>query len=208
MTAPVRRSPVARMHAELGASFESEGGWEIAASYGDEAGERSALAGTVALVDVTPRGKIDLRGRIDRAIAAGGGTLCARVADDWALLLTGPGDEEPLLGTVEAAAGPGAMVTDATHMFAGFAVGGPAVHEVLARVTSWDPSSLAAGSAAGAPIADVPAVVLRREPSPTLMEVFVGSESARYVWEVLLDTVRRLGGRPAGWRALRAEGWR
>src|SRR5207249_3271027 len=116
MTAPVRRSPIARMHAELGASFESEWGWEVAASYGDEAGERSALAGTVALVDVTPRGKIDLRGRIDRAIGAGGGTLCARVADDWALLLTGPGGEEPLLGTVEGAAGPGAMVTDATHL--------------------------------------------------------------------------------------------
>ena len=50
--------------------------------------------------------------------------------------------------------------------------------------------------------------MLHREASPSLMEIFVGSESARYVWEVLLDVVRNLGGRPAGWRALRVEGWR
>ena len=208
MTAPVRRSPVSRMHAALGASLEVQAGWHVVASYGDEAGERSALTETAVLVDVTPRGKIDLRGQIDRAVEVAGTTLCARVAADWALLLTGPGGEEPLLGTVEGAAGPGAMVTDATHLYAGFAVGGPRLQEVLARVTSWDPSTLARGAAAGAPIADVAAVMLHREASPSLMEIFVGSESARYVWEVLLDVVRNLGGRPAGWRALRVEGWR
>jgi glycine cleavage system aminomethyltransferase T len=208
MTAPVRRSPVSRMHAALGASLEIEAGWEVPASYGDEATERSTLKETAVLVDVTPRGKVDLRGQIDGAVGAAGATLCARVADDWALLLTGPGDEEPLLGIVEAASGPGAMVTDATHLYAGFVVGGPLLHEVLARVTSWDPSTLAPRTAAGAPIADVPAVMLDREASPSLMEIFVGSESARYVWEVLLDVVRNLGGLPAGWHALRAEGWR
>jgi glycine cleavage system aminomethyltransferase T len=208
MIDPIRRSPVTRMHTGLGATFEVEAGWQIVGSYGQQDVERAALTETAALVDVTPRGKIDLRGRIEAVTRAAGDSLCARVSDDWALLLTAPGEEEALLGTVEAAAGPGAMVTDATHLLAGFALGGPRLHDALARVTSWDPSSLDPGSATGAPITDVPAVVLRRDASPPVMEVYVASESARYVWEVLLDVVQRLGGGPAGWRALRAGGWR
>jgi glycine cleavage system aminomethyltransferase T len=208
MIDPIRRSPVARMHTGLGAIVEVEARWEIVGSYGAEDVERVALAETAALVDVTPRGKIDLRGRIQGATDAASDSLCARVADDWALLLTAPGEEEPLLGSIETAAGPGAMVTDATHLLAGFALGGPRLHDVLARVTSWDPSSLEPGSATGAPITDVPAIVFRRDALPSVMEVYIGSESARYVWEVLLDVVRSLGGHPAGWRALRAEGWR
>ena len=37
------------------------------------------------------------------------------------------------------------MVTDVTHLFAGFALAGPRLPDVLARPTSWDPASLARG---------------------------------------------------------------
>jgi glycine cleavage system aminomethyltransferase T len=99
------------------------------------------------------------------------------------------------------------MVTDATHLLAGFALAGPELHTVLERTTSWDPSSLAPGEAAGAPIAEVGALLVRRDLSVPVLEVYVGTESARYAWEVLSGVVSELGGAPVGWQALRAEGW-
>ena len=210
MIAPVRCSPVSRMHADLGASFEREAGWDLPAAYGDEAAERALLSGGVAVgvADVTARAKIDVRGAIEGLLGAAGDALVAPVAGDWALVLGEPGAEEILLPKLESAAGPSSMVTDATHLYAGFALAGPMLPELLARVTGWDPATLAPGSATGAPIAEVPSVVIRRELTFPMIEAYVATEFARYVWETVLGVARRLEGGPVGWRALRAEGWR
>jgi len=204
---PIRRSPLSRMHADLGAVLEDEAAWELVASYGDEADERARVRDGIGLVDVTARGKVDVRGSLDGALSAAGDVLTARIADDWALVLAEPGGEEVLVPKLASAAGPGAMVTDVTHLFVGFALAGPALSDLLARLTSWDPASLAAGEATGAPIADVRAVVARRDLEVPVLEAYVAAEFARYAWETVLDAVRRTGGGPVGWRALRAEGW-
>ena len=207
MKEPVRRSPLGRSHADLGAVPDREAGWELVAHYGDEAFERTTLRERVAVADVTARGKIDVRGALEGALSAAGDVLTARVAEDWALLLSEPGGEEVLVPKLESAAGPGAMVTDATHLFVGVALAGPELPEVLARLTSWDPASLAAGEATGAPIGDVRAIVVRRDHPLPVLEAYVATEFARYAWETVLDAVRRTGGAPVGWRALRGEGW-
>jgi len=204
---PVRRSPLSRMHADLGAVVEHEAGWELIARYGDEADERARVRDAIGLADVTARGKVDIRGSLDGALSAAGDVLTAWIAEDWALVLAQPGGEEVLVPKLESAAGPNAMVTDVTHLFVGFALVGPALSDVLARLTSWDPASLAAGEATGAPIADVRAVVARRDLEVPVLEAYVAAELARYAWETVLDAVRRTGGGPVGWRALRAEGW-
>jgi len=204
---PIRRSPLSRMHADLGAALEHEAGWELVARYGDESEERAWVRDGIGLADVTPRGKVDVRGSLHGALSATGDVLTARIADDWALALAEPGGEEVLVPKLASAAGPGAMVTDVTHLFVGFALAGPALPDVLARLTSWDPASLAAGDATGAPIADVRAVVARRDLEVPVLEAYVAAEFARYAWETVLDAVRRAGGGPVGWRALRAEGW-
>jgi len=204
---PIRRSPLSRMHSDLGAVPEDEAGWELVAHYGDEPDERALVRGAIGLADVTARGKVDVRGSVEDALSAAGDVLTARIADDWALVLTEPGGEDVLVPKLESAAGPGAMVTDVTHLFVGFALAGPALSDVLARLTSWDPASLAAGEATGAPIADVRAVVARRDLEIPVLEAYVAAERARYAWETVLDAVRRTGGGPVGWRALRAEGW-
>ena len=85
---------------------------------------------------------------------------------------------------------------------------GPALPEVIERATSWDLATLAPGEAAGAPIADVRALVVRRDLAVPVLEVYVATEFARYVWEALSGIVAGLGGAPVGWQALRAEGWR
>jgi glycine cleavage system aminomethyltransferase T len=204
---PVRRSPLTRSHADLGAVLDREAGWELVAHYGDEAAERANLLGRVALADVTARGKIDVRGSLE-ARPVGGGRRPQR-PDRRRLgppaLRTGRRGGPAPQG--RGGGGAGSMVTDATHLFVGFALAGPELPEALARLTSWDPASLAAGEATGAPIGDVRAVVVRRDLPLPVLEAYVATEFARYAWETMLDAVRRAGGAAIGWRALRGEGW-
>ena len=207
MNGPVRRSPLAGTHRELGAVLDREAGWELVSSYEDGGAEGALLNEAVALVDVTPRGKIDVRGAIDPPLSTAGDALTARIFAEWALVLTEPGGEEVLVPKMESAAGSAAMVTDATHLFAGFALAGPALPEALERLTSWDPATLEPGRATGAPIADVRAVLVRRDLELPVLEAYVATEFARYAWEAVLDAVRRSGGGPVGWKALRARGW-
>ena len=108
---------------------------------------------------------------------------------------------------LEAAAGARTMVTDVTHLFAGYALCGPRLPELLARTSGWDPASLEPGDATGAPIADVRSIMVRRDLPVAVLEVYVATELARYVCETLAGVVSGLGGRPVGWQALRAEGW-
>ena len=207
MSEPVRRSPLARMHSDLGATVELEAAWELVGSYGDVDAERAMLRETVVVVDVTARAKVDVRGDLDGALSVAGDALTARIAHDWALVLGEPGGEEVLLPKMEQAAGPASMVTDATHLFAGFALAGPMLLDAVARLTSWDAASLPRGEATGAPIADVRAVVVRRDLDVDVLEILVATEFARYAWWTIVDAAGRVGGGPAGWRALRAEGW-
>jgi heterotetrameric sarcosine oxidase gamma subunit len=198
---------MAHIHQGLGATMVSEAGWELPGSYGDEDAERSAIREGLAIADVTPRGKIDVRGEVEGALASVPDGTVARLAPGWAMVLTPPGGEALVRPALEAAAGAKTMVTDATHLFSGFALCGPRLPELLARTSGWDPASLAAGTATGAPIADVRAVIVRRDLTIDVLEVYVATELARYVWETLAGVVSSLDGRPAGWQALRAEGW-
>lgn len=205
---PVRRSPMSRLHAQRGVVTELEAGWEVPVAYGDGTEETMRLHESIGLADLTPRAKIDLRGKIDDGLRAAGDSLVARIDPNWALVLDAPGSEEGLRTTLELSAGDGAMVTDATHLFAGFAFAGPRLDDALARLTSWDPSTLAPGGATGAPIGDVRAIVVRRDLAVPILEVYAATEYARYAWETFATVVDGLGGGPIGWRALRAKGWR
>jgi glycine cleavage system aminomethyltransferase T len=187
--------------------FVEEAGWEIPASFGDDAAERAAIRDHVAIADVTARAKVDLRGGLPEAIRLPAATVIARISAEWAVVFGGPDAETRLIGALEPLAGPRAMVTDVTHLFAGFALAGPDLPAVLERTTSWDPSTLAPGEATGAPIAEVRALMVRRDLSVPVLEVYVPTEFARYVWEALSGVVSELGGAPVGWQALRAEGW-
>jgi sarcosine oxidase, subunit alpha len=206
---PVRRPPAARLHSAEGASVVREAGWELVSSYGDVSAERAVLRESVGVVDVTPRGKIDLRGRIDDALSNGAGRaeIVVGIADTWAVILRPPGPVADRVAKLEAAAGGAAMVTDVTHLYAGYALAGPEVPEVLARLTSFDADSLEPGGGTGAPIAEVRAVWARRDLEVPAVEVYVAAEFGRYAWRTFVDAVRARGGAPVGWEALRAEGW-
>jgi glycine cleavage system aminomethyltransferase T len=203
----VRRSPAARMASARGAVFVEEAGWEIPMSHGDDGEEARIVREAVGVADITARAKADVRGRIDAALPAAAGALVARISEGWAVVLGGPGEETRLVPALEAAAGSAAMVTDATHLFAGYALVGTRVPELLARATSWDPSTLHVGEVTGAPIVDVRTIVVRRDLSVPLLEVYCATEFGRYAWEALVGIADRLGGGPVGWQTLRARGW-
>jgi len=191
-------------HRELGARFEIEAGWEIVAGYPDEP---PIVSSPIVIAEITPRAKVDVRGAAVPVSGLEGAVVVASIASDWALVFGGPGDERELLPSLEAAAGNGAMVTDATHLFAGFALVGSELDALLARLTAFDSSSLPVGAAAGAPILDVPAILLRRDTALPVIEAYVGIEFARFAWSGIFQTATELGGAPVGWSSLRAAGW-
>ena len=207
MRTAIRRSPAARLSSRRGAVFVEEAGWEIPAYYGDDEAERAAIRDRVAIAAVTARAKVAVRGRIPDALPAPADTVLARISARWVVMLGAPDAESRLLRAIEPLAGSGALVTDVTHLFAGFALAGPDLGAVLERTTSWDPSRLAQGEATGAPIVEVRALMVRRDLPLPVLEIYVATEYARYAWEALSSVVASVGGAPVGWQALRAEGW-
>jgi glycine cleavage system aminomethyltransferase T len=203
---PLLRSPAGGLHAGLGADQVQESGWEIPRSYGDVGAERALITGSLAIADITPRAKIDLRGDVV-AVPVGEADLVARISPRWTLVCSQPGPVAERVAAMQSAAGTLAMATDATHLYAAFALCGPRLPDLLARITGWDPEGLAEGQATGAPIVEVRSVLVRRALAVPTIEAYVGSEYGRYVWRSLLRVARSLGGGPVGWEALRTEGW-
>lgn len=204
---PLLRSPLSSTHAALGAVLGIQDGAEFVRAYADASTELAAVSDHVGVADITVRGKIDLRGSIDSALRDVGDTV-APIADDWALVLLPPGPVGDRVAAMQAAIGDEGMVTDVTHLFAAFALAGPALPSLLSRLTSWDASTLETEEATGAPIADVRAIVVRRAADVPMIEIYVAMEFARYMWRSMVEVAGRLEGCPVGWEALRGKGWR
>ena len=203
---PIARSPVHHLHRQLGASFRRAGAFEVPAGYGDPEAERRAIREGLALADVSARSKIDLRGAVDAAQArlqTGPDVLCARLSGEWALLLGGPEGGAALVEAARTALDGGGIAWDATSVYAAFALAGPRVLDLLARLTAFDAASLPAGTAAAARLAKIPAILLASSSSPwKRVELLVPSEYGRYAWEALLQAGHPLDARPVGWDAL------
>ncbi len=207
MIEPLMRTPARQIHATLGARFTRRDGWEIPSGYESIEVERAAIREGLAIADVTPRGKIDLRGRADEILGRlkpDGDVRVARLSAQWALLFTRPGGLNRWLPLAEQAAGPSGMATDATSIYSGIAILGPKTSEVLARLTAMDVSTVGKTGATGLRLAGIPAVLLVGERAT---EVYVGSEYGRYLWRTVSQVATQLGGRVVGWDALTAEGW-
>lgn len=209
---PVARSPVHHLHEQLGATFRREGAFDLPAAYGDPDGERRAIRAGLAVADVSARSKVDLRGPVDDILPrlpSAPDLLRARLSAQWALLLSGPATGDGYLRAAEAAAGVEGMATAATSVYAAFALAGPRVPDLLARLTAFDVASLPAGAAAGTQLARISAILIASPASAPWkgIELVVPSEYGRYVWETLLRAGHTLEARPVGWDALLAEAW-
>jgi glycine cleavage system aminomethyltransferase T len=209
--APVMWSPLTEHHRRLRAQLATQDGWEVPLNYGDVERERRAIREGLAVADITARGKIDIRGSVDSSLVRlphTRGAQLARLSRDWALVLTPPAGLKPSLQLLEQSAGPATMVTDATSIYAGIALLGPRVPDLLLRLTAIDPAELTPGHSVATQMLRIPAILLRRELAVMTVEAYIASEFARYAWEAVFTVGHLLEPEPAGWDALRTEGWR
>jgi glycine cleavage system aminomethyltransferase T len=188
--APPARSPMERDARAAGARFELRDGWNVAAGY---AGEATAL-GTVAFSDCSHLRKYELQGELPplelgRATVDGDSTWLPMTATR-ALILGG----EPPDGALEV-----------TTAFAALRLAGPLARETFARFTAIDlrPQVTKLGDWRPGSVARTPGGILCEAEERYLM--LFGAALGQYVWTVVEDAARHLGGGPVGYDALVRE---
>lgn len=213
---PVARSPLAHAAATAGASVEVHQGWAVVGTYGDPAAELAACRETAGFADVSPLGKLELQGGAEQLQAAAPGRLEPGAAltggDVWwcgvargrALLLCQP---EATAALRERLLDEGELhVVDLTCALAALCIAGPLARETLARFCALDlrDAALPVGGFRPGSVARTPGAVLRTGRDRFVM--LFGAALAGYVWTVVADAARHLGGGPVGSQALVAIG--
>lgn len=164
---PFRLTPMHHRHVALGAKMAEEAGWRRPEAYRDLKEELWALREAVGLIDISPLGKLELKGKglplflqgfvpamgaspvggVERARVRDGvdGSLCevywGRFSDDHLLMTTAPGEVEGVGETLLqwiARTGGCLHLTNMTSAFAGVAILGPSSRALLRKLTSLD----------------------------------------------------------------------
>jgi hypothetical protein len=179
----VARSPMERQARAAGARFELRDGWNVAASF---PGESRALA-SVAFSDCSHIRKYELQADLPpldfgRATVRGDSTWLPMTASR-ALILGGDPPEGAL---------------DVTTGFAALRIAGPLAREAFARFTAIDlrPHVTGPGDWRPGSVARTPGGILCEADDRYLM--LFGAALGQYVWTVVDDVARHLGGGPAG----------
>ncbi|MEX2304056.1 MAG: hypothetical protein WD733_24130 [Bryobacterales bacterium] len=210
---PYKVTAAYRVHRARSATWAEIGPWRVADSFGDATREASCTRQAVGLQDVSPIGKLDLKG-------AGTGGVLARVNDGTitatlsikpghALLLTEPGREagahETLLGMAGTPAGC-VHITDVTSALSAYCLVGPLAVDVLNRLTSLDVrrDRFAQHCCAPCSLGHVHATVYRDDwgALPAYL-VLVGRDVGEYVWTAMEAAGSALGLTPFGMAAER-----
>jgi glycine cleavage system aminomethyltransferase T len=179
----IARSPMERMAKAAGARFELRDGWNVAVDYEGPRGD------AVHWGDVSHLRKWELPGAVAELGTArreGGAWWCG-LTKDRALVLGGPAPEGAL---------------DVTCNYAAMVIAGPQARETIARFCALDlrpdkapPHSFRPGS-----IARQPGMLLVQEENRFLL--LFGWAIGEYMWSVVADAAKSLGGAPIGVNSL------
>jgi glycine cleavage system aminomethyltransferase T len=182
----IARSPMERLARAAGARFEVRDGWNVAVEY-------ASAQGTVAWADVSHLRKWELQG------VAGELGTATREGDEWTCPLT-PSRALMIGGPADAPAPPGAL--DVTTCFAALTILGPQAREAIARFCAIDlrPQISPPGSFRPGSIGRQPGMIVCEAPDRFLL--LFGWAVGEYLWTVVEDAARRLGGAPIGVDAL------
>lgn len=202
----IARSPMERQARASGARFEVRDGWNIAVGYGSSEQESHACSQTAAWADVSHLGKLELQGaaitergglELGRAARRDGAWWCP-LTPDRALVIC----ERSRLTAVRERAPEPASVVDVGTVFAAMTLVGPLAREVFARFCAVDLRPQVTPVAALRPgsIARQPGLIVR-EADDRFLFLF-GWAVGQYMWTVVDDAARHLGGRPVGIEAL------
>ena len=183
----VARSPMERKAQAAGARFEVRNGWNVAVEYASPPRE-------TGWADISHLRKLELQhddvpGELGEAKREGDAWIC-QLTPTRALLLGG-----------DHAAPPDAV--DVTTCFAALAIFGPQAREVIARFCALDlrPQVAPPGSFRPGSIARQPGMLVVEHTDRFLL--LFGWAVGEYVWTVVEDAARSLGGAPVGVEALR-----
>ena len=174
-----------------GARFEVRGGWNVAVAYD---GEQAALERAVAWADASHLPKLEVGGEAPLELSFGRGT---RTEDGWWLPMTR--SRTLLLDARDGARDRlGAAAVDVTTAFAALVVAGPLARETFARFTALDlrPQVCRPGAWRPGSVARTPGGILCLAEDRFLM--LFGAALGQYMWTVVSDAARHLGGGPAG----------
>ena len=230
MTASTPERRTAMYHAQLsgGAVMVDADGWQLPRHFGDAEREAGWLRDTVGVSDISPLGKVRVVGaEASRAVAAlvpsaveqgegtvaeadsplvrGGKLLAVRLAQDEFLVLTPAGVAPSAVDAIRAVDPDCGHPIDVTSGLCGIAVVGAATQELMSRITGLDTSPRAMPDLAcvESRFADIQALFLRRDVNHIPMyQLYAGREFGEYLWNVLVELAREVGGGPVGTEAL------
>jgi glycine cleavage system aminomethyltransferase T len=183
--AAIARSPMEGRAKSAGAQFEVRDGWNVATTYGPQ--EQRALE-HVAWADVSHLRKWELDGvgEFGTATRDGDAWLC-RLTASRALQIGGSAPDNGL---------------DVTCSYAALTILGPQARETIARFCALDlrPQSAPPHSFRPGSIGRQPGMIVVEGPDRFLL--LFGWATGEYMWTVVEDAARHLGGGPIGLQTL------
>ena len=207
-----------------GATLVDVDGWRQAERIGGVENEVRRAREGVGVVDVSPAGKLDLKGtgvagllarlcgdaaapglhQVGRVDVGGSAVVLARLAEDQALVLTPAGARGGMTDAISGTMGAENdchHLTDVTSTLAGLRLVGPRCRDLLRKLTSADLRDrvVPTESCAQVGLAKVPALILRldRTGLPTY-ELYISRDYGEYLWDVLFDAGGEFGIVPIG----------
>ena len=207
-TDAIARSPMEAQARAAGARFEQRDGWSVATGYGTPEQENVACTTTAGWCDVSHLGKLELQGggvtqraelELGTATRRDGAWWCP-MTPDRLLVISDPGR----LATAREQVPDGVDVLDVTTVFAAMTLVGPQSREVFARYCAADlrPKVTPIAGLRPVSVARQPGVIVREDEDRFLF--WFGWAIGQYMWTVVDDAARHLGGQPVGVDALQS----
>jgi heterotetrameric sarcosine oxidase gamma subunit len=204
----IARSPMESQARAAGARFQDRDGWNVAVGYGTPEQESVACTTTAGWSDVSHLGKLELQdtgvaARLELELGAAtrrDGAWWCPLTPDRALVICDPGR----LAAAREQVPDGVGVVEVTTAFAAMTLVGPLSREVFARFCAADlrPKVTPIAGLRPVSIARQPGVIVREDEDRFLF--LFGWAIARYMWTVVDDAARHLGGQPVGVDALQS----
>jgi sarcosine oxidase, subunit alpha len=211
---PYKVSAAYHAQAALKPTWTAIDGWRMPEAFGDPGEEAVRIRSAVGLQDVSPLGKLDVKGSaIDGRVSQCGrleGVVAALLPKPGhALVLTAPRREsmvrDAIAGVFDGSSGC-VHITDVTSALTALALVGPRVTELLAGLTSIDlrPRTLGNRASATCQLAHVHATIYRNDwgEVPAYL-VLVGREVGEFVWSTIQHAGEKMGLTPFGTAAER-----
>jgi glycine cleavage system aminomethyltransferase T len=211
---PYKVSAAYHAQVALNATWTELDGWRMPETFGDPAEEAARIRSAVGLQDVSPFGKLDVKGsaidgRVSQCERLEGVLAALLQKPGHALVLTAPRRESMVRDALAGvfAGSPGCVhITDVTSALTAFALVGPRATELLAGLTSIDlrPRTLGDRTSATCNLAHVHATIYRSDwgEVPAYL-VLVGREVGEYVWSTIQHAGEKVGLTPFGTAAER-----